>query len=151
MQSVRPPLAGAVKVSRFGFTEGSGWFELLALQQLCSEARDRSLSPPPTLLAEWGGSQRPLLATRALRKASDGRVEVGGRLPWAPVPLWCRHPWLGVYWDPFLLQAAGLGLPGCLLPDPFSEGSSRTLPFSSACGPAEEMAPGGGEPSCRRA
>lgn len=81
LRSVRPPLSGAVKVSRFGFTEGSGWFELLALRQLCSEARDRSLSPPPTLLEEWGGSQRPLLATRALRKASDGGRRLGGGFP----------------------------------------------------------------------
>lgn len=78
---MRPPLSGAVKVSRFGFTEGSGWFELLALRQLCSEARDQSLSPPPTLLEEWGGSQRPLLATRALRKASDGGRRLGGGFP----------------------------------------------------------------------
>lgn len=49
---MRPPLSGAVKVSRFEFTEGSGWFELLAvLQLLGSEARDPSPSPPPTLLA----------------------------------------------------------------------------------------------------
>lgn len=40
LRFVRPPLSGAVKVRRFGFTEGSGWFELLALLQLGSEARD---------------------------------------------------------------------------------------------------------------
>lgn len=45
MRFLRPPLSGVVKVSRFGFTEGSGWFELLALLQLGSEARDLSPSP----------------------------------------------------------------------------------------------------------
>lgn len=34
LRFVRPPLSGVVKVSRFRFTEGSGWFELLALLQL---------------------------------------------------------------------------------------------------------------------
>lgn len=89
--------------------------------------RSVSLSPPSTLLAEWGGSRRPSLATRALRKASDGRVEVG-RLPWAPGPLWVQTPMVGSLLGPILLQAAGLGLPGCLFPDPFSERSSRPFP-----------------------
>lgn len=62
LRFVRPPLSGAVKVSRFGFTEGSGWFELLAPLHLGSEARDHLPAlPQPSLLlhphgAGWGRS-----------------------------------------------------------------------------------------------
>ena len=109
-------MSGAVKVSRFGFTEGSGWFELLALQQLCSEARDRSLSPPPTLLAEWGGSQRPPLATRALRNASDGRVEVWGGASLGPSAPLVQTPMVGSLLGPIPLADSRAGSPR--LPSP---------------------------------
>lgn len=77
-------MSGAVKVSRFEFTEGSGWFELLALLQLSSETRDVSQlspNPPPTLLAfspPWGRVGRVLEsppATIALGKQAEEGVQ----------------------------------------------------------------------------
>lgn len=53
---VRPPLSAAVKVSGFGFSEGSGWFELLALAAtqlrllVCLQSL-RQAQPSPTRLA----------------------------------------------------------------------------------------------------
>lgn len=82
---MRPPLSGAVKVSRFEFTEGSGWFELLALLQLSSETRDvsqLSSNPPPTLLAfsppkgRVGSVLESPPATMALRKRAEEGVQV---------------------------------------------------------------------------
>lgn len=65
---VRPPLSAAVKVSGFGFSEGSGWFELLALAAtqlrllVCLQSL-RQAQPSPSLLAfcttrQGGGVER---------------------------------------------------------------------------------------------
>lgn len=58
---LRPLLSGAVKVSRFRFTERSGWFELLAVPADASADRDLSSStgcgmllPGHVLCMAWG-------------------------------------------------------------------------------------------------
>lgn len=142
---MRPPLSSAVKVSRFGFTEGSGWFELLALLQLSSEARAVSQPSPnsfPALLAflpptgKMGRVLESPPATMALGKAGRGRF-----LPWAP-GLLVQPQWSVRLLRPGPLVGSNPGSPQPpFSPNPFPEGSPMPLPFSAACWPAEEEVP----------
>jgi len=71
---LRPLLSRAVKVSRFGFTERSGWFELLALPaDACADCDPSSsaccgmLLPGHVLCTVWGaenGSEADALVKR---------------------------------------------------------------------------------------
>lgn len=160
LRFVRPPLSGAVKVSRFGFTEGSGWFELLAPLQLGSEARDHLPALPQRswLLHPARGRVGKVLeslpATMALGKA--GRRE---SFPGLRGSL-CSPQWSGRWLGPIPLLGGNPGSPNpaYVLSKSFFQGVPMPLSSSAAYWPAKEevfreasplaAGPGGQPPSC---